>query len=192
MPGHSAQPVVRIVGLGLQNGKVLFLITNAIAVTVTDTQNSIPLGEIDPALLAELQVHGRVGLHIENLSRTVAANDHDLIVLRPVVVIRAKVRVAAHDPNIARIIDIDPRGCDNVRVLGNHRQTHARRDDLDLRRNVYLLLPHAIGRQTKHRDRNDDRSNDHNKYHKLKKGTARGNVGEPTMDATRETRLVHE
>jgi hypothetical protein len=62
--------------------------------------------------------------------------DHNLIVLRPHVALRTKMRVAGGQPDVALFIHINARRRDEIGMLGQQREFDAGLQRLDLRRQI--------------------------------------------------------
>ncbi len=97
-----------IIGQRIQHGQVLFLVTDAVAIAILDSQDAIALGQIDPAIVTKLDMHGGIGLVVEHATMLACFVEHqNFIMLWAVVTFGTKVCVASDQPDVALAIDID-------------------------------------------------------------------------------------
>ena len=138
MPGHAGQAVVRIVGHRLERDDPFLEVGRAVSVAVPQPDDAAAFGEVHPgsfpprivrgaaSLRREEQVHRGRGAAREDMAAA-ARTDHDhLVMFGALVSGRPEVRVAGDDPDASGAVDVDARGRDDVGMLADELEAHAR------------------------------------------------------------------
>ena len=106
---------MRVVRDRRQRDDIFFLVRDAVAIRVLDAQDTVTLRKIDPAVLAQLQVHRLVRLRVKDPTvLPVLVEDKDFVVDRADVSRWTEVRVAGDSPEVALRIDVEARRCGDV------------------------------------------------------------------------------
>ena len=136
-PRQAREAVVRVVRDRRQRDHVLFLVGDAVAIRILDAEDAVTLRKIDPAVLAQLQVHRLVRLRVEDPTvLPVLVEDKDFVVDRADVSRWAEVGVAGDRPEVALRVDVEARRRGEIRVFDEKGEFQSRFQEFDFRRQV--------------------------------------------------------
>ena len=128
---------MRVVRDRRQRDDIFFLVRYTVPIRILDAEDAVTLRKIDPAILAQLQVHRLVRLRVEDPAvLAVLIEDQDLVVDWTSVSRWTEVGVAGDSPEVALRVDVESRWRGEIRMLDQQGQFDAWLEDLDLRGKV--------------------------------------------------------